>query len=241
MPSFWVEEGDVGAHELVLRGEEAHHLTVRRCRVGDELDVIDGCGHFYRVQLVAIEAEGCARCQILSTQVDRGECNIYLRLAPALIKGQRFDYVVEKATEVGVATIDPMSTERGVAGGSENKLRRWHRLVRAAAKQCGRSRVPILSAPAPFLSVVSTYAATCDRLIIATPDAEGRAAGLPQQLEAGSRVGLLVGPEGGFTADEESAAADAGAIRLSWGPTVLRADTAAIVLAALVVDRAAGV
>ena len=196
MPSFWVEEEDLGEDELVLRGDEAHHLAVRRCREGDELEVIDGRGLFFLVRLRSFDGDGAARCDILSRLPGHGESRVELHLAAALIKGQRFDFVIEKATEIGVAAIDPMTTIRGVVSvPSASRLQRWQRLARSAAKQCGRSRVPELGSPASFESVVTTYRATCDRVVMAVP---GCAGGLAEALaaadgEGGRRIGLLIG------------------------------------------------
>lgn len=245
MPSFWVEPGDLGDDQLVLRGEEVHHLAVRRCRPGDELDVIDGEGEFLRVRLRSLEGGDEARCDILWRHRDRGESPVELRLAPALIKGQRFDFVVEKATEIGVARIDPMTTFRGVVSSpSENKLDRWQRLARAAAKQCGRSRVPRLGSPTSLAAIVAEYRRVCARVLMAVPGGGGRE--LAELLDTGEArgsdavgIGLLIGPEGGFTEEEEALVAAAGVALFSWGQSTMRSDTAAVVLAAMVLDCAA--
>jgi 16S rRNA (uracil1498-N3)-methyltransferase len=247
VPSFWVEPGDTAGDQLVLRGDEVHHLTVRRRRPGDELDVIDGQGQFFRVRLRSLEGGVSeAHCDILSRHRDRGESPVELHLAPSLIKGQRFDFVVEKATEIGVAYIDPMITFRGVVSGpSDNKLDRWQRLARAAAKQCGRSRVPRLGVPASFEAVVARYQQTCARVLMAVPDGgQGKLARLlgggERALAAGGGVGLLIGPEGGFTEEETMWAVAAGVSLFSWGPRTMRSDTSAVVLAAMVLDAATG-
>lgn len=245
MPSFWVEPGDFGEEELVLRGDEVHHLAVRRCRAGDELDVIDGEGEFLRVRLRSLEEGREARCDILWRHRDRGESPVELRLAPALIKGQRFDFVVEKATEIGVAYIDPMTTFRGVVTGpSGSKLDRWQRLARAATKQCGRSRVPRLGSPASFETVVTEYQRACAQVLMAVPGGGSRELSelLANGVGAtgdGDGIGLLIGPEGGFTEEETARAVDAGVALFSWGVTTMRSDTSAVVLAAMVLERAA--
>ena len=133
---------------MILRGDEAHHLQrVRRQREGDVVEVVDGQGNFYLAKLVELSRNEVV-ADIVECRSEYGESVVQLVLAPALIKGQRFDFVVEKATEVGVAAIWPVLSERGIARKqSETKTERWSRLARAATKQCGRSRCPQIEKP----------------------------------------------------------------------------------------------
>ena len=125
MPSFWVELEDVGVDQLVLLGDEAHHLyRVRRQQIGDVIEVVDGDGLFFRVRLTELGRSAVVG-DIVERYEERGERSVRLFLAPALLKGQRFDGIVEKATEVGVAAIWPMWSERGIARNkSEGKIDR---------------------------------------------------------------------------------------------------------------------
>ena len=104
---------DIVADRLTLRGDEAHHVTVRRYSVGDFVEVVDGQGGFYRVRIDRIERTS-VHGLIMDREPERGESPVRLHLAAAVMKGShRFDHVVEKATEVGVASIRPMMAERG--------------------------------------------------------------------------------------------------------------------------------
>ena len=151
MPGFLVQPEDVRGDILVLREQEAHHLArVRRLRPDDRIEVIDGLGHCYQVRVAAV-ARAEVHCEILGCRDECGENPVQLSLAPALVKGARFDSIVEKATEIGVGCIAPVIADRGVVQpGTGNKIERWRRLIRAAAKQCGRSRLPVLYPPAPL-------------------------------------------------------------------------------------------
>ena len=232
---FWVELEDVGEECLVLRGDEAHHLLrVRRYGLGDEIEAVDGAGCCYRARIEKV-GQSEVEAAIVAKFQEKGESPVRLHLAPALIKGQRFDYVIEKATEVGVASIRPLAVERAVVRpGSERKRERWQRLAQAATKQCGRSRMPLVAVPQSLSDVMAGLARDCDVIWLATPD--GQVPGMESVVELGSvgSVGLLVGPEGGFTAAEVARARAAGASAFSWGDRILRADTAGVVLAALV-------
>ena len=239
MPGFLVSPEDVVGGRLYLKGSEAHHLLrVRRYRTGDLVDVIDGCGSYYSARLESVEGE-TAVCSIIECCRGSGESAVEVELAPAVIKGQRFDFVIEKATELGVVGICPILTERGVVGpGSDNRRDRWNRLAVAAAKQCGRSLVPQVAAPTAFADVVASMVERNDLVLMASPgDSVG---GLDERLHGGEsrRLGLLVGPEGGFSSAETEIARKAGVELFSWGDRTLRADTASVVLTALLLHEA---
>ena len=239
MPGFWVESGDVQADRLILRGAEVHHLVrARRHRVGDRIDAVDGLGGFFETSIVAIGKNEVV-CRILARRAGHGESPIELCLAPALMKGQRFDFVVEKGVEVGVGGIVPLIASRGVVRpGSENKGERWKRLARAAVKQCGRSRLPEIHPAAELGAVIDEWRGEGRLALMAVPGSRGEKLRSLLGGEEMGCIGLLVGPEGGFTEEEEELARGEGVRFFSWGERVLRADTASIVLAALVLYEA---
>lgn len=239
MPAFFVDSGAVRGDDLILEGEEAHHVRVRRYRLGDEIDVIDGEGGAYRVRILEF-GSGRAVTRIVARAPELGESPVRLHLAAAILKGSRFDDVVEKATEVGVAAILPVLVERGVARPADGARRgeRWRRVARAAAKQCGRSRVPDIAEPLTLPAAARALADVCDRLVLADPRA---GADLTAVVGRGvGQVALFVGPEGGFEPQESDALLAIGARPFAWGQRTLRGDTAAIVFAALVLDAAGG-
>ena len=238
MPSFWVEREDVGVDQLVLRGDEAHHLyRVRRQQIGDVIEVVDGDGLFFRVRLTELGRSAVVG-DIVERYEERGERSVQLFLAPALLKGQRFDGIVEKAKEVGVAAIWPMWSERGIARNkSEGKIDRWQRLARAATKQCARSRCPQIVAPEAFARVVENLLQACDVVFMGTLSEPLVSLDVHVNGEMAKTVGLLVGPEGGFAPGEIAHAQELGVRCFSWGSSTLRADTASIVLASLLINE----
>ena len=239
MPGFFVLPQDVRGDMLVLRGQEAHHLArVRRLRPDDPVEVIDGQGHCYQVR-VATVARAEVHCEILGCRAEFGESRVQLSLAPALVKGGRFDSIVEKATEIGVGCIAPVIADRGVAQpGTGNKIERWRRLIRAAAKQCGRSRLPVLYPPAPLEVVLDCLRRRSDLLLMASPQEPGPRLRQCMAAARPMRPGLLIGPEGGFTTAERERAKKLGATVFSWGERTMRTDTASSVLSALVLYEA---
>ena len=231
MPAFLVDSVSVSDGGVVLGAEEARHVRVRRHRPGDEVDVIDGEGKGYRICIETIEDERVTG-RIVGRAEDLGESSVRLHLAAAPVKGLRFDLVVEKATEVGVASITPVTARRSVVrpGGRGD---RWRRLARSAAKQCGRSRVPRVSEPVPLLEAAGAMAAEGARLLVADPAAPGD---LRSVCDPGTRsAALFVGPEGGFAPEELHALGSIGARMFAWGNRRLRAETAAVVLSAMVI------
>mgnify|MGYP003984202659 FL=1 len=234
MPAFLIDPRRIQDGRLEFSAEEAHHIRVRRLREGEVVDAIDGAGTAFRVRLLSLAAD-VAVCQIEETTPGALESRHELHLVAALIKGQRFDTVVEKATEVGVHTIQPMVTRRTVVKGA-GKPERWQRIATAAAKQCGRSRIPDVAQVADLDQIAIQCAAEGMALLVADPTVPGSIEDVWEADKTG--IALFVGPEGGFDADEIAFLKDQGARSFVWGERILRADTAAIVLSALVLDQA---
>ena len=243
MPSFLADTSDIHQDQLTLRGEELHHLRVRRCQVGEVIEVIDGKGGFFSVRLEAIERHG-ATGVILARVPERGEAEVDLTLACALIKGDRFDTTVEKGTEIGVRTIVPLRCKRSIArDASKSKLERWRRIAQAAAKQSGRSRIPEVKEPADFGAELTGQSSQNSLRLMAIARAEMPS--LRQAIEGVSDtaegVTLIIGPEGGFEPEEEEQAMAAGVRVFAWGGAhTMRVDTAAVALSALVLYQLGG-
>jgi 16S rRNA (uracil1498-N3)-methyltransferase len=166
-------------------------------------------------------------------QVDR-ESPLHLRLAQGISRGERMDWILQKATELGVSRIVPVFTERSVvrldAKQAERKLQHWRGITIAACEQCGRNKVPDLSSPIDiheFLNQAEPHAgtgATPVRLLL-SPTAE---LGIGDFAHTATSVTVLIGPEGGLTEVEQESALRAGFTPVRMGPRVLRTETAAI-------------
>lgn len=229
-PSFYVSPEDVEGDRLILRGEEAHHAVhVWRCRIGDRVDAVDGMGTGYRVRVEGME-QGEVYGRIEEIWPEPGEPRFLLTLALALLKGQRWDWVVEKATEMGVRRIIPVQMARTVALPSgSGRADRWRRIARSAMKQCGRSRLPDVG-PVLLWSDAMEQMRRMHLVLVAW---EGCGACslrsvLPADRSQMERVGVIVGPEGGYAQEELEAMRAAGFRFFSLGPRRLRAETAAI-------------
>lgn len=234
MPRFYCDLPlDIGA-QIDLPEAIAHHLAVLRMAVGDTLILFNGAGGEYGAVLTRVERRHC-RAEIKTFNAREAEPAHALTLAQGLPEGSKMDWIVEKAVELGATTIQPLAAARSVVRLSEEraakKLAHWQAVAIAAAEQCGRNRVPSITAPQSFGAWVAQR--DLHARILLSPRAS-------QSLSDWARhqppqaVTVLVGPEGGFSADEENAAITHGAICLSVGERVLRTETAGLaVLAAL--------
>jgi len=168
---------------------------------------------------------------VVATVAPARESPLALVLAPALLKGTRMDLVVEKATELGVRRLAPVLTRHAVS--RTGHVERWRRIAVAAAKQSGRTRVPDVDAPLPLADVLAAPWPGL-RLVPWEGDVEDRVSALPDRA---ADVVAVVGPEGGLAEDEMALARAHGFTPLTLGPRRLRAETAAIVIAALCQSR----
>ena len=210
-----------------------HHLRdVARVKVGDRIECVDGAGRRY---------EGTVRRSSpdeLTVDVERtaeeAPQRLQIVLAQALIKPERFEWLIEKATELGIARVLPMVTERTTVRHTvgEARLERWRRIIASAAAQCGRATLPVLEPPARFERILEAHAGRPLLLPTLGPDALPLADGL-SGLARSSDLLVLIGPEGDFTAREVSLARQGGARIVRLGPLTLRSETAAVAVLAI--------
>lgn len=228
---FFIPDPPV-AGQVVLVGDEARHLVrVLRAKVGDDVVVFAGQGSEWPARIVRLGRDE-AELETGPEKHDQATQLCSLTLAVALPKGERQKWLVEKLTELGVARLVPLETERGVAEATAAACDRLRRGVIEACKQCGRNTLMEIGEPQ------SVAAALAERpqatlAIIAHPGGGP----LEPAVVHGRQILALVGPEGGFTAAEVEAAERAGAMPTSLGPHILRIETAAIALAARLVVR----
>ena len=218
---------------LTLSESQAHYaITVLRLGPGDPVELFDGRGVLARTTLVEIDPPR-VRIETI-TRTERGESPLSTVLFQAIPKGKRWDTILEKSTELGVEAIVPLQTERTVvkvsaprAGG---KQERWEKITAAAARQCGRSRIPEISAPRSLKEALEAYPDLM-HLVAHTGGAGRRSlseAFASRADHSEGSIGVWIGPEGGFTSQEVQLLEAAGAIPFHLGSRILRADTAGL-------------
>ena len=220
-----------------LPGEEARHLSqVLRLGSGETVRVFDGQGREHLAEVLAVRK---ARATLLvgAPVVPATEARVRVTLAPALLKGDRFDDVVRDAVMLGVWQIQPLVTRRTEVpidrAAAAHEGGRWRRVAVASAKQCGRAVVPVVLAPRSVQEAVEGLPRPM--LLLAEPSAGAPAgADVPPAPAAAS---LLVGPEGGWSPEEIAVASSAGASCLRLGARTLRADSAPLVALAVLLHE----
>jgi 16S rRNA (uracil1498-N3)-methyltransferase len=248
MYHFFVAPETLQSDPVVLTGQPAHRIgRVLRMQPGDRVLLLDNAGWAYETQLTRFESdrvEGRVVRRILATGEPRAKITLY----QAMLKGHSFELVLEKCTEVGVVEFVPLLCERcvvgGLAGVEERRLQRWERIVRGAAEQARRGRVPRL-APVTMWSLACQRARRTGLSLLPWEEAtkpslhevlEGRSAGgevVARQSRPYS-ISLFIGPEGGLTAEEVQVARNSGVQVVTLGPRILRAETAGLVAAAAI-------
>lgn len=228
MPRFYCPQAlDVGA-TIDLPDAVAHHVHVVRLQAGAELVLFNGDGGEYVAQLVSVEKRR-ASARIMAHVARDAELPYQITLAQGLPEAAKMDWIVEKAVEMGVAALQPLAAQRCVvrlsAERAEKKLAHWQGVIVAASEQSGRNRLARLAAPedlGPWLAQQDMH-----KRILLTPRASES---LPQwaRHQPPQAVTIMVGPEGGFTTQEEDLAMAHGALALSMGPRILRTETAGI-------------
>lgn len=231
---FFVEGVRALGERITFAADDAHHIArVLRARDGERVEVIDSAGNAWAATLAIAGARVAAT---LDKQLERAprELGVHIAVAQAIPKGQKMDTIVEKATELGATELIPLRSAR-VAGErtGESKVERWRRIARAAAQQCGRTVVPIVAAVASWETLLPTFA-RYERVYIPWELADPAPLRATFEPEAArlSSVLFVIGPEGGFAADEIARAREAGAIAISLGARILRTETAALVVLA---------
>ncbi len=218
-----------------LRGEDARHLTrVLRAEPGRQYEISDSRAA-YLAEIV--EARGERVVFRVLEPVASPEPPVRVTLLAALIKFDRFEWMIEKATELGVERIVPFEaarTEKGLFEAAAKRRERWYRIAREASQQARRVRAPEIAAPARWKSALTTPA-DC-RYVLEEGTAPALLRVLPAERSTGASVNLLLGPEGGWTEEERAESAAAGWRPVSLGPQVLRAETAAAAAIAIVVN-----
>ncbi len=223
-----------------LPEDEARHLTkVLRVRAGDAVAVFDGRGHEYRARVEQAGRSG-ARVRVLEALISAPEPDVAVTLAQAVLKGDRMDEVVRDATMMGVAAIQPVVTARTQVSLAALRrgaaLDRWRRVAVASVKQCRRAVVPVIHTPCALDTFVRTGggAGTLRLMLIEPGGGATGTRGALAELPRPAAAHLLVGPEGGWAAEEVEAAVANGWTPMTLGRRTLRADAAPVAAIAVV-------
>ncbi len=229
MPRLFLPDADLQSRLIVIRGAKARYLTtVLRCRAGDPLIIHDDKGSAYS-SVITIATGKEVTAELLEKVDLQTESALDVTLLQGLLKGEKMDLVVQKATELGVKEIVPVVTERCQVR-ETRKLLRWKKIAEEASRQAGRNSVPLIRETVAFEALGSV---PLPKGIIFW---EQGGDGLSETLKSFSgrkSISLFTGPEGGFSEEEVRSAAEKGFVSATLGKRILRAETAAITAVAI--------
>jgi 16S rRNA (uracil1498-N3)-methyltransferase len=229
MDYFFVNQEDISSHGLILRGDESKHLVrVMRKNIGDRIFATDGNDTMYEAVIVEI-GKTDVRCDVAAIHRKYNETLLDITLAVSLLKNpSRFDYLVEKATELGVRTIIPLLSERTIP--LREKHDRLEKIALAAMKQCGRSWLPRIQPLQKFETVVNNSSHWPLKFIPhEKTDTHQTVSSELKYHDDVHSILIIIGPEGGFSDDEVAVAEHNGFKLISLGSRRLRTETAVVV------------
>lgn len=229
--------GEATHRDILLGDRESHYLTtVLRLKPGDEVTVFDGEGSERRTVIESLRRRAVA-LRAIEDLAPLPESPLDFTLAPAIVKSDAMDSIVQKATELGVTRILPVTTEYSVVrldpSRAQRKRAHWQKVAQSACEQCGRHRPPVIAAPLPLSDCLNTLT-QADVSFVLDPTGDTNSGSLPESARS---VVTLVGPEGGFSRTDLEIIEAAGCARIRFGKRILRADTAALLACAYVQHR----
>jgi 16S rRNA (uracil1498-N3)-methyltransferase len=250
VPRFFLSQGSINTRDGIVEISKPDLINqirrVLRLKLGDPIVALDGEGAVHQCCLTELLQD-----RVQAKIVHTGNSNVQIRpqitICQALIRGGRFDWVVQKLTELGVSCIRPLICERNVAKYSGNKLEHWYSILREAAEQCERVSIPHIVEPMTIAEIKMRCLTTDDfagaMKLICLERSEEDIDTLVETLLPYSatklppdQIALMIGPEGGFTQSEVCCARDAGFTPVSLGPRILRSETAAIAAMAVLIS-----
>jgi 16S rRNA (uracil1498-N3)-methyltransferase len=236
---LFVPEPISAGQDCVLAADRAHYVErVLRLRAGDALRVFDGSGVEFPAVIVKT-GKRQLHIQVGQPESTDNESPLHLHLVAAISRGDRMDFAIQKATELGVSRVSPVLSERSVvrlsAERAKKRLEHWRSIVHSACEQCGRNTLPQVDLPLPLTDWYDRADTGAAQRLVLKP---GATRSLGSQEMGADGVVLLVGPEGGFSEQEYLRADAAGFAAVSMGPRVLRTETAALAAIAVLQSKA---
>lgn len=227
MPRFPIAENQIDNNEARISGTDYKHMVkVLRLKPGDEITLFDSNSTEYQGKIREIGKREIF-IDIESSNKVNTESPIEITLLQGLPKADKMDYIIEKATELGVTRIVPVITGRSQIRDRDRK-KRWERIALEASKQCGRTKPTIIENTLEFEEAVKIYAKKELAIILHVESEVMAKSYIKKSLQAPQNIVLFVGPEGGFTDNEVLLGNKMGFISLGLGPRVLRTETASI-------------
>ena len=224
-------------NQIIILDEFASHhaLRVMRVKVNDPLILFNGDGFEYKGQVNGINKK-TINVEILSKEQNDNESPISINLFQSISSNEKMDMVIQKATELGVSTIQPIFSSRSTIKLSldrtKKRLLHWRQVAISACEQSGRSKIPIIKSPILFDQIAEEIKSLKDSLsLVLHPDNHQQSSNLPKEYSGG--INIFIGPEGGFNKDEILLLKQENCINMQLGPRILRTETAPLAIIAI--------
>lgn len=231
MPKFFVSQNQINQKSIEIIGDDAKHIsTVLRAKIGDKITICDKNGLDYECSILQIDKKSVT-AEIDEIHKNENEPKIKITLFQSIPKLDKMETVIQKCVEIGVDRIVPVISEHTVVkinDKAEKKLERFRKIAEAAAKQCGRGKIPEVCEITNFKSAVD-MAAKLDNAFIPYEKEKNRTIKSFIKEIKSKEVGIFIGPEGGFSDDEIKLCAENGIKSVTLGKRILRTETAGLV------------
>jgi 16S rRNA (uracil1498-N3)-methyltransferase len=237
MPHFYVHPDNINGNAFRITGEDVHYLAnVRHYGVGDKLKLFDGNGRTMLGLIDFISKDEIKGTILKHEKLEERMAKV--NLYQAVAKGERFDWLVEKAAELGVEKIIPLITERSVIKDiSIQKHERWQRLAKAACQQCGRPELMEIGKPQVFNEIINRDANLTSLNIIPWEAEDSKTLKEIYNTQQNAvNINIFIGPEGGFSFKEIEHARECGLLTVTLGTSILRSETAGLLSTVLVLN-----
>jgi 16S rRNA (uracil1498-N3)-methyltransferase len=234
MHRFYVPEITPDTEFVTIGKDETKHLrSVLRMKPGDVISVFDGLGNEFECELTVIEKSGSLARVMKQVEPASPESPLAITLAVGLLKGDKYDLVVQKSVELGIHRFFPMVTHRSEMklAEAERKLERWRKIAFEAAKQCGRAKLMTVEPPTSFSELV-TDGHSGTKILFAE-----QGGGKFDRLEPANEMFVMIGPKGGWEPEEIETAEANGFTAVTFGGRIMRVETAAIAICAILQHR----
>ncbi len=238
---FFISKEQIKDTSVYLSDDQARQIHhVLRLRQGDRINILTNDGWEYEVELLTTNSDQ-ATGTLTNGWLVGNEPTIKLALYQSMLKQDKFEWVLQKGTEIGVTSFIPIITKRTIIRQiklKQNKIARWQRIISEAAEQSGRGRIPTLSQPIEYAAALTTVQTEQSAMIPWESESKNTIAAYLDRNKARNsqliqNVALFIGPEGGFSDQEVLDARGAGIMPVTLGPRILRAETAALIAATI--------
>ncbi len=240
MRRFYTSPQNIQGNTAHLIDDAPHISRVLRMNPGDSVSVFDGSGTEYEARLTVVDSKECV-AEILRSHTSSTEPKSRIRIYQGLPKGDKLDFIIQKAAELGAYSVIPTEMSRCVAKSDPKKAvqktERRNKIATEAAKQCGRAYIPAVLPPVSFREAIGQLG-DCD-LALMPYEALGHAGvsslkSVLQEHPDALDIGILIGPEGGFSDSEAEYAAENGVLQVGLGPRILRTETVALSMLSMI-------